>query len=151
MYTISKVLEYFTISTLSRALDIEFFSPRGTSTLSALVFLHTKLGLLWKREMIEKPDIIQKSSPLERLMVLTAGLPFFSPSSLQHLLHTANLTPWIQTGSGRKNGSTGRGGLPVHKGCTIMFYPVVAESTRGYRILFGVTKHGVSWEGWNKN
>lgn len=73
-------------------------------------------------------------------MVLTAGLPLFSPSSLQYLLHTANLTPCIQGGSGRKNGFTARGGLSIHEGCAATFFPVVAEWTRGQRILFGVAK-----------
>lgn len=150
---ISKVLKHFTTSPslLYPEHWIYNFPPRGMSTLSTLVFLHTKLGLLWKREMIERHVVIQKSPPEGRLMVLAAGLPFFSPSSLQHLLHTANLTPCKQIGSERKNGSTGRDRLPIHKGCSIMFFPVVAAWTRGYRILFGVAKQGINWERWNKD
>lgn len=152
-YMISKVLEHFTSSPslLYPEHWIYNFSPRGMSTHSTLVFLHTKFGFLWKREMIERPVVIQKSPPEGILMVLAAGLPFFSPSSLQHLLHAANLTTCKQIGSGRKNGSTDRGHLPVHKGCAIMFFPVVAVWTRGYRILFKVAKQGINWEGWNKD
>lgn len=121
---------------------IILFPQSGTSTLTTLVFLHTKLGLLSKSEIIERPVIIQKSSPAGKLMVLTAGLPFFSTSSFQHLLDAANLTPSRVVREEKP--TTGRGGLPIHKGCAIMSFPVVIEWTRGYRILFGVAKQGVN-------
>lgn len=58
MYMTSKVLETKCISIQSAGYSI--FPPRGTATLSTWAFFHTKLSLLWKRDMIERPARIPK-------------------------------------------------------------------------------------------
>lgn len=73
-----------------------FFPPGGTATLSTLVFFHTKLGLLWKREMIERSALVPKIYTCRKTnglnsspdFLFTVFPPTSAPSSKSSPLHS---------------------------------------------------------------
>lgn len=124
------------------------FSPRGKSTVST-GFLAYKIGFALKErndwKVCHQPKVTCKK--MNGLNISSAFLFTIFPS----ICSMQQIWPHAFRDQGGKNGSTGRGGLPIHKGCAIIFFPAVAEWTRGYRILFGMAKEDVNWEGWSKN
>lgn len=120
------------------------FSPRGTATLSTSVFFHIKLGLLWKREMIERPAFILKLYTCWKINALNSWSAFlstlFPPTSAPSIKSPVH-SEWPR--EEKTDPLAGVGGFSVHKWwerqeSSITFFPAVAEWFWGDRMLFGI-------------